>query len=303
MKLNYIGNAVWNGPSSENGSFFWSEGSQFDRGHFANNKFDGVIPADPYFRVTFDNFPFNDYLAYLRTPRFPVDPVVTDQPQAALERVLEFGGAILPRRDSVDANAVADFHNRTGQHIDSQTEAGGWPVLNSEPPLADTDKDGMPNDWELARQLDPNDAADRNLDRNSDGYTNLEDYLNWLVRPTIRIQSPDFAMGEGETRSVILERTGYTDSILRVDLDLGGDAGLGTDIHPFFPAVVFPVGGRTVPLNLSAFLDDQIEPDEIISVAVRPHLDQYQLGENTEVDVKVEDRTGSFSPVSGWTVR
>jgi hypothetical protein len=39
----------------------------------------------------------------------------------------------------------------------------------------------MPNAWENANGLDPQDPDDRNGDRDGDGYTNLEDYLHSLV--------------------------------------------------------------------------------------------------------------------------
>jgi Ca2+-binding EF-hand superfamily protein len=38
----------------------------------------------------------------------------------------------------------------------------------------------MPDDWEFALCLDPCDSNDRNGDRDSDGYTNIEEYINWL---------------------------------------------------------------------------------------------------------------------------
>ena len=41
----------------------------------------------------------------------------------------------------------------------------------------------MPDAWETAHGLNPNDPADGSKDRNNDGYTNLEEYLNSLVRP------------------------------------------------------------------------------------------------------------------------
>jgi hypothetical protein len=44
----------------------------------------------------------------------------------------------------------------------------------------------MPDWWEVAHKLNPNDAADRNPDRDGDGYTNLEEYLNWLAEPAGR---------------------------------------------------------------------------------------------------------------------
>ena len=42
---------------------------------------------------------------------------------------------------------------------------------------APTDHDGMPDVWETAQGLNPNNAADRNTVA-SNGYTNLENYLN-----------------------------------------------------------------------------------------------------------------------------
>ena len=41
----------------------------------------------------------------------------------------------------------------------------------------------MPDEWETAHKLNPNDAADRNGDADADGYTNLEEYLNSLCEP------------------------------------------------------------------------------------------------------------------------
>jgi hypothetical protein len=42
---------------------------------------------------------------------------------------------------------------------------------------------GMPDAWETARGLDPNQDADRNADDDGDGYTNLEEDLNELAVP------------------------------------------------------------------------------------------------------------------------
>jgi hypothetical protein len=46
---------------------------------------------------------------------------------------------------------------------------------------ADTDHDGIPDAWETAHGLNPNDPNDANEDSNGDGYSNLEKYLNSLV--------------------------------------------------------------------------------------------------------------------------
>ena len=45
----------------------------------------------------------------------------------------------------------------------------------------DTDEDGMPDDWEKAHDLNPDDASDAAEDRDDDGYTNIEEYINSLV--------------------------------------------------------------------------------------------------------------------------
>jgi len=53
-------------------------------------------------------------------------------------------------------------------------------LMSSEPPI-DSDHDGMPDEWEIARGLNPNDSSDSATDRDSDGYTNVKEYLNYLV--------------------------------------------------------------------------------------------------------------------------
>ena len=61
----------------------------------------------------------------------------------------------------------------------SQSEVGGWPVLNTYNVPTDTDRDGMPDYWETAVGLNPNVANNNQV--NASGYTELEEYLNWLA--------------------------------------------------------------------------------------------------------------------------
>jgi hypothetical protein len=81
-------------------------------------------------------------------------------------------------RDRVDARIVTTVSNRTGGLISSQTQVGGWPSLASGTPYPDADRDGMETNWETSQGLNPNDATDRNIDQDGDGYTNLEEFLD-----------------------------------------------------------------------------------------------------------------------------
>jgi len=119
-------------------------------------------------------------------------PEITEhQAIVAFEHVLSNAGAVLPKRDVLDARIVYETMTGTATYggdfgvakgiIDTQVTVGGWPVLESTTAPVDTDQDGMPDEWEDAMGLDKNDPADRNDDKSGNGYTNLEDYLNELV--------------------------------------------------------------------------------------------------------------------------
>ena len=62
--------------------------------------------------------------------------------------------------------------------IDSQKDVGGWPKLKSLPAPLDSDSDGMPDEWEQKYGFDPRDASNTSKDKDNDGYTNIEEYLN-----------------------------------------------------------------------------------------------------------------------------
>ena len=109
----------------------------------------------------------------------------------AYRDVLKYAGAILPERDTLDERIINDVKNRTGHFIDVQggyshgtayeKTLSAWPYLKQSEAAADTDKDGMPDSWELKNHLnpeDPSDAAQNKLHRH---YTNIEVYINELV--------------------------------------------------------------------------------------------------------------------------
>jgi len=108
------------------------------------------------------------------------DRPVTYSATEAYHLVLKYAGASISR-DAADARIVDGVMDGSNRLIDSQNEVGGWPELKSLPAPTDKDRDGMADAWETKNGLSPADAGDRNGDPDSDGYTNLEEYLNSLA--------------------------------------------------------------------------------------------------------------------------
>ncbi|MFD2661296.1 pectinesterase family protein [Paenibacillus thailandensis] len=187
---NIVNNYYKPGPETENIRFLNAEtnGSYF---------IDGNV-MEGYSGFTADNwegvYKYPDYIKLVTEVAFP-NPVATESAEEAYAAVLEGAGANLPKRDAVDAKIVSDVINRTGTHINSQNEVGGYPEFEQAVSAqADDDHDGMPDEWELRQGLNPNDPEDRN-GTNNEGYTNLEVYLNSIVgngsaNPSVAVTSP-----------------------------------------------------------------------------------------------------------------
>jgi len=180
VTMNYIGNYLKPGPSTiqRNRRIAFSIGGDTTRIYAEDN-----LLVDRETRVT-DSWATIENATPLHRlgEPFAVINITTDLPEEAFEKVIARAGATLPQRDSVDARVIEDVRKNTGRIINSQTEVGGWPDLaaGSIPP-SDTDGDGMPDSWETANGLDPNDPNDGAQCPEGDGYTHLEDYLNSLV--------------------------------------------------------------------------------------------------------------------------
>lgn len=103
-------------------------------------------------------------------------PAVTTQPAAeAYELVLDQAGAW--PRDAMNRRTVMEARNGSGA-LSNVSD----PLIESGPePPPDADLDGMADAWEAAHGLDPADAGDSSEDRDGDGYTNIEEYINELA--------------------------------------------------------------------------------------------------------------------------
>lgn len=132
----------------------------------------------------------------LKAASRPVDSGVSvDQSAGLVERVAKSVGAILPARDSVDRAIVESFSAGTGTLIDClvscdpgdrKSRFAPWPEYRAGTPLSDADRDGMPDNWETARGLNPNSAADA-LVVAASGYTRIEEYINGLFGASLQV--------------------------------------------------------------------------------------------------------------------
>jgi hypothetical protein len=156
-----------------------------------------------------------EYMANMKVDKpLPMASISIMPAREAFQYVLDNVGANLPARDPVDARVVEQV--KTGKiaykegvklpetqfkhrrlPIDSYkkgiitdiSQVGGYPEYKGTP-YKDADKDGMPDAWETKNGLNPNNASDASRDRDNDGYTNIEEYLNSVVpvktvKPTV----------------------------------------------------------------------------------------------------------------------
>jgi len=180
--LNFVGNFFLPGPSTETGPFEILIGQETGTPKIYVK--DNIGPRRPDsatddWAVVKDGWGPETRAAeiYRSAIRFAVPPITASSAPVAYEEVLASAGATLPMRDSVDKRIVADVRNITGKIIDSPAEVGGYPELAPGMPPADSDHDGMPDNWEMNHGLDPNDPSDASSDLDGDGYTNVEEYL------------------------------------------------------------------------------------------------------------------------------
>jgi len=120
--------------------------------------------------------------AYRLDKPWPAMSIDQQTAQEAYLAVLESAGCALPNRDAIDKRIIEEVRTGTATMgnngiVSKPSDIGGWPELKSAAAPADGDHDGMPDEWESKKDLNPKNAADRN-NVAADGYTMLEKYLN-----------------------------------------------------------------------------------------------------------------------------
>ncbi|MEN8908313.1 MAG: cellulose binding domain-containing protein [Clostridiales bacterium] len=171
---------------------------------------------------------------------FPNVPAMTAQ--EALNYVVDNAGTSL-WRDDVDKYVVNELlsFGKKGATISNEENLGISNIVGNIPNGSapnDSDKDGMPDSWESEKGLDPNNYDDCKLDRNNDGYTNIEEYINQLVSgqsnntPTIENTITNTQVVTlSETPVNTTPTTNTSDEIYSISYTIQNDWGSGGSIN------------------------------------------------------------------------
>jgi hypothetical protein len=219
------GNYVTGAGSSKAANYDWS-GVKYDDGLVTYNNAKYIKDAAHYFgpNETYTTISGTDCVALKMTSPIDAGTVTTHSATTAYDKVLAYCGASL-YRDATDARYMSETKSGTVTYngdvayvkdgtsygpsntkgiVDfindptSSTQYSGvpsYPELASEtrPADFDTDKDGIPDAWETAYGLDPNNAADgKTYTLDPKGwYSNVEVYINSLVEEIMKAGNAD----------------------------------------------------------------------------------------------------------------
>ena len=200
------------GASAEN--YDWN-GVVYDDGLSTLNGEKYIPDANHYYGndVTYTAINGTDHVRLRLDEPIDAGEVTTHTAEMAFEKALLYAGACFSR-DAIDARYMEEARTGTCEYTGTVTGRAGiidliqdpssttindelvaYPELTSEsrPTGFDTDNDGMPDEWETANGLDPNNAADGKtytLDERG-WYTNVECYMNSLVEEIVKGQNSD----------------------------------------------------------------------------------------------------------------
>jgi hypothetical protein len=157
-------------------------------------------------RIRISNGAIVNWQTWVTSPFF-TSYVTTQTAKDTYKQVLSNVGNNQPVFDDHDIRIVNETLNGTYTYSgsvsglpglpDNQADVGGWenyPEVHRSAAF-DTDNDGLPNWWEDLKGLNSNSAAndfsDANSDADHDGFTELDNYLEWMGGPHYFITPTD----------------------------------------------------------------------------------------------------------------
>ena len=190
---------------------------------------------------------------------FAVPEVSTHSAIMAYDKVRDLAGASYVR-DAVDERIVREVSDSTSTYtgsngsskglIDSQSDVGGWPTYNSDTAPEDSDNDGIPNGW-----LEKNYPGKTSTDKNEEGYTYLEVYLNDLVADITAAQLKDkVSSGIISVKNEESNVKVYYDKASRMVVAYSPDVIEELNIYSVQSGLVERVKGRSVEIRSKKYL-------------------------------------------------
>lgn len=211
LENNYFINGPWAGATSPftrgTPTFtYFGKGNYWDSNR--NGSLDGVeMTSDQYSGST----PVSNFANWDNsTTRPQAHPVIQSMKSAkdALAWIIDSVGPCLPMRDEVDKYIIDELKTlgtggTTGGITTEKTlPHGGTGVLYNGNKPTDTDGDAIPDAWESANGLNPNDATDA-AKLATNGYTNIENYSFTINAAYPFIKSPSSLTSPSQNTSSI----------------------------------------------------------------------------------------------------
>ncbi|OLN93264.1 putative pectate lyase C 2 [Colletotrichum chlorophyti] len=178
---NIINNYFISGPSTSVTAF--TRGNENFRGYVKDNFYDsnrdGVLNGAALCASTTC---YSNMAIQTTAFAYPA-PAKLLTPADAVKHVSDKVGASIAR-DAVDAALVKELasYGKSGKLVSDEASMGGPGTIAAGTAKKDTDGDGIPDEWETANGLNPNDASD-GMKIGAGGYANLEIYVNSLAPP------------------------------------------------------------------------------------------------------------------------
>ena len=205
----------------------------------------------------------------------PTGQVTTHSAAEAYEKVLAYVGASL-YRDEIDDRYMEEAKTGTATYkgsitnspgiIDKVSDVKGYTEENfgtgSRPAAFDTDKDGIPDEWEKANGLNPNDASDAltySLDKKG-YYTNIEVYANSLVENIMKAENQD-ALSEVDEYYPTTVSTGI--SQIENDQEVGNNA-IKSITYYTLNGTKLPIPNKGVNIRKIELTNGTIKTDKVI---------------------------------------
>ena len=177
-----VGNYFIAGPSSTDDflSIFTATDHVYHKDNYADLNKDGKVNGR---LVTDEDFIKQTATLVSNPSSISRSNVKIDAAADAWKVVMAEAGSSL-KRDDVDNRIIGYFKSlgKKGQIFKTEADAGGQPEVKQEnSKLKDSDSDGVPDKWEIKNMMNVDDASDIAVVTPS-GYTNLENYINSLVK-------------------------------------------------------------------------------------------------------------------------